>query len=146
MDGAGGQHAGRGAKTVQRAAPCARQHFTTDADLDAQMSGARRAGDAHGLPDHSATRRLRADEARTFPARTREQSRFVGAAKSLGDPRRTAAIRCRAEPPRRVTSRQRLRYAVLTRLLAQHLSAQVQRLAAMLAREGLRQIGIAFLD
>src|SRR5262245_22086555 len=101
MDGAGGQHAGRGAKTVQRAAPCARQHFTTDADLDAQMSGARRAGDAHGLPYHSATRRLRADEARTFPARTREQSRFVGAAKSLGDPRRTAAI---SMPRRTATS------------------------------------------
>jgi hypothetical protein len=103
MDGACRQHAGRGAKTVQRAAPCARQHFTTDADLDAQMSGAGRPGDAHGLPDHSATRRLRPDEARTFPARAREQSRFVGAAKSLGDPRRTAAIRCRAEPPRPLT-------------------------------------------
>src|SRR6516165_6548927 len=93
MDGACRQHTGRGAKTVQRAAPCARQHFTTDADLDAQMPGARRPGDAHGLPDHSATRRLRADEARTFPARAREQSGFMGPAKPHGHPRCTAAIR-----------------------------------------------------
>src|SRR5262249_575812 len=94
MDDTGGQHAGRRAETVQRAAPCARQHFTTDADLDAEMSGARRPGDAHGLPDHSAARRLRADEARTFVARAREQSGFMGPAKPHGHPRCTAAIRC----------------------------------------------------
>src|SRR6516162_6036050 len=103
MDGARGQHAGRRAKTVQRAAPGARQHFATDADLDAEISGAGRPGDTHGLPDHSATRRLRADEARTFLARAREQSRFMGATKPLGHSRCTAAIRWRAEPPRRLT-------------------------------------------
>src|SRR5262249_20750559 len=104
MDGAGGQHPGGRTETVQRAAPCARQHFTTDADLDAQWWGGGRGGDAQGLPAHSAPRRLRADEARTFLARAGEQSRFGGAANPLGDPRRTAAIRCRAEPPRRLTS------------------------------------------
>src|SRR5262245_46854599 len=104
MDGAGGQHAGRGAETVQRAAPCAREHFAADADLDAEMSGARRPGDAHGLPDHSAARRLRADEARTFVARAGEQPRPMGAAKPLGHSRCTAAFRCGAEPPRQLTS------------------------------------------
>src|SRR2546426_78346 len=84
MDGAGGQHAGRGAKTVQRAAPGARQHFATDADLDAKVSGAGRPGDAHGLPDHSATRRLCADEARTFISQAREQPRPMGPAKPRG--------------------------------------------------------------
>src|SRR5215467_3475585 len=96
MDGAGGRHAGRRAETVQRAAPCTRQHFATDADLDAAMSGARRPGDAHGLTDHSATRRLRADEARTFIARAREQSRPLGPPKPLRHSRRAAAIRCGA--------------------------------------------------
>src|SRR3984893_12746103 len=103
MDGAGGQHPGRGAEAVQRAAPCARQHFATDADLDAEISRARRPGDAHGLPDHSATRRLRADKARTFLARTSEQPRSMGPAKSLGHSRCTAAIRWRSETPRRLT-------------------------------------------
>src|SRR5262249_8760118 len=94
MDGAGGQHAGRGAETVQRAAPCTRQHFTTDADLDAEMAGAGRPRYVHRLSDHSAARRLRADEARTFIARTREQSRPMGPTKPLGHSRCTAAIRC----------------------------------------------------
>jgi len=49
VDGARGQQLA-GAKTVQRAAPGARQHFTTDADLDAEVSGAGRPGDAHVFP------------------------------------------------------------------------------------------------
>src|SRR6516165_1549603 len=106
MDGARGQHAGRRAKTVQRAAPGARQHFATDADLDAEVSGAGRPGDAHGLPDHSAARRLCADKARTFIARAREQPGPMGPEKPLGHSRWTAAIRWRAEPPRRLTSNQ----------------------------------------
>src|SRR5262249_49332443 len=96
MDGAGGQHAGRRPQAVQRAAPCARQHFATDADLDAEISGAGRPRDTHGLPAYSATRRLRADKARTFIARTREQPRPMGPAKPLGHSRCTAAIRWRA--------------------------------------------------
>src|SRR5262249_10290770 len=96
MDGAGGEHAGRRPETVQRAAACTRQHFTTDADLDAEMSGAGRPRDAHRLSDHSAARRLRADEARTFIARTREQSRPMGPTKPLGHSRCTAAVRCSA--------------------------------------------------
>ena len=40
----------------QRAAARARQHFTTDADLDAEWSGAGRTCDSHRLPHHSSAR------------------------------------------------------------------------------------------
>jgi len=50
-----------------------------------------------GLPDDSATRRLRVDKARTFIARAREQSRPMGSTKPLGHSRRKAAIRCCGE-------------------------------------------------
>src|SRR5262249_57147056 len=71
----------------------ARQHRAADADLEAARRRTRRAGDAHGLPDHSAPRRLRIDQAGTFAARASEQSRAVGAAESLGDRSRPAAFR-----------------------------------------------------
>jgi len=58
------------------------------------------------IPHHSATGRLRADEARTFIARAREQSRPLGPAKPRGHSRCTAAIRCGAKPTRRLTSNQ----------------------------------------
>src|SRR5262249_48456050 len=93
MDGAGRGHARRRAKTVQRDPPRARQHFATDADLDAAGAGARRPGHAHGVPHHSAPRRLRVDEARTFVARAGEQSRPVGAEKPFGHRSRTTALR-----------------------------------------------------
>src|SRR5215471_13979040 len=93
MDGAGRGHARRRAETVQRDPPRARQYFAKDADLDAAGARARRARHAHRIPDHSAPRRLRADEARPFVARAGEQSRPVGAAKPFGHRGRATTLR-----------------------------------------------------
>ena len=56
---------------LQRDQAHGRRHLAADADPDAARTGARRPGDAHGVPDHSAARRLRTDRSRTRAVRSR---------------------------------------------------------------------------
>ena len=63
--------------------------------LTLRGAGARRAGHAHGVPDHSAAGRLRTDQARPFAARAGERAWPVGAAEPRRRSRRRGGVSTR---------------------------------------------------
>src|SRR5579871_807744 len=98
MDGIGRRRARRRPEALQRNSARARQHLATD--VDANPAGPRTGWACHAyrVPDHSAARRLRTDEAWTIAAQAGQRAWPLGPAKSGGHRGCAEAVRRGREP------------------------------------------------
>src|SRR3984893_11894625 len=93
VDRADRRPARRWPKAFQRDQADGRRYLAEDAYLHAAGIGARRPGDADGLPHHAAARRLRIDQARRHLVAGRGTARPVGARACGRDPRIAGTVR-----------------------------------------------------